>query len=160
MVICRAPGFTHQYKCNSVLALLYEVDVLILTECSILPEVLLRTLNQPGTSEYYYAPGKLCRKVEVFTRFPGEFINPIHEERRLTIRHLKLPGATDILLAATHFPSKLHWTESSQASECIELASEIRGAEKDAGHSRTILVGDLKLPPTISQYFLGSIFRF
>lgn len=125
----------------------YEVDVIMLTECSVAPDVLLRTLNPVGTSEYHYAPGIGCKKVEIFTRFLGEFIRPRFETDRLTIRHLKLPGLTDILLAVTHFPSKLHWREESQAHECINLANSIRRAEEEVGHSRTVLVGDLNMNP-------------
>ncbi len=129
------------------LALRYQVDVIMLAECSIEPEVLLRTLNPPGSYDYHYAPGIGCRKVEIFTRFPGDFIRPRYEEDRLTIRHLKLPGLTDVLLAVTHFPSKLYWSDSDQAFECVRLANSIRSLESDVGHSRTVLVGDLNMNP-------------
>jgi len=129
------------------LALSYEVDVFMLVECTIAPGILMTTLNQRCREEYYYAPGIGCKKVEILTRYPRRFIQPIHEADRLTIRHLKLPWATDILLAVTHFPSKLHWSDSSQAFESIELANSIRLAEKQAGHSRTLLVGDLNMNP-------------
>ena len=125
----------------------YEVDVLMLVECAIAPGILMTTLNQRCREEYYYAPGIGCKKVEIFTRYPTQLIQPIYEENRLTIRHLKLPGATDILLAVAHFPGKLHWSDSSQAFESIELANSIRLAEKEARHSRTLLVGDLNMNP-------------
>ena len=128
------------------LALRYEVDVLMLVECSIAPGVLLEALNRHRGSEYHYAPG-ICEKVEIFTRYHSQFIQPIYEKDRLTIRHLKPPEATDILLAVTHFPGKLHWSDSSQAFGSVELANSIRLAEKRVGHSRTILVGDLNMNP-------------
>ena len=134
-------------KIAANLALRYEVDVLMLVECSIAPGLLLRTLNRHHSSEYHYAPGRLCKKVEIFTRYHSQFIQPIYEKDRLTIRHLKPPEVTDILLAVTHFPSKLHWSDSSQAFGSVELANSIRLAEKRAGHSRTILVGDLNMNP-------------
>lgn len=128
------------------LVLHYEVDVLMLVECSIEPSVLLKTLNQHRRSEYHYAPG-ICKKVEIFTRYPRQFIEPIYEEDRLTIRNLKLPGAIDLLLAVTHFPSKLYWSDASQTAESIELANSIRLAEEQVGHFRTVLVGDLNMNP-------------
>ena len=86
------------------LAFGYEVNVLMFVECVIEPDVLLNTLNRNGSAEYHYAPGIITPgKVEIFTRFPDEFLHPIYDENRLTIRHLKLPGMTDILLAITHF---------------------------------------------------------
>lgn len=128
------------------LASSHKVDVLILAECAIPPDALLVTLNRLKT-EYHYAPSIGCEKVEIFTRFPRNFIPAVAEDHRLTIRHLKLPGLTDILLAAIHFPSKNYWQESSQAAECAVLSDIIRQAEKDTGHSRTVLVGDLNMNP-------------
>ena len=129
------------------LASQYEVDVLMLIESSIPPAVLLRTLNRDGMPGYHYVPRIGCEKVEIFARFPESFIRPIFETNRLTIRHLKLPGATDILLAITHYPSKLHWSDASQALGCVELSTHIKTAEEQVGHSRTVLVGDLNMNP-------------
>jgi len=116
-------------------------------ECSIAPDVLLQTLNQSNRFDYHYAPGIGCRRVHVFTRFSREFVPPVFETDRLTIRHLRLPARTDILLAVVHFPSKLHWDEQSQALECTQLADLIRREEENIGHSRTVLVGDLNMNP-------------
>ena len=123
-----------------------EVDVIILTECYIPSDALLRALNYSDTSEYYYPPG-LCQGVRIFTRFPEQYILPKFEDSRTTIRHIKLPGATDILLVAAHLPSKLHWRDSSQVAECTVLANMIRTVEKEVGHSRTVLIGDLNTNP-------------
>ena len=129
------------------LARRYEIDVLMLAECQIEPGILLNELNGGGRFGYHYSPSD-CEKIEVFAQFPGEFIRPIHDEPgRLTIRHLRLPGLTDILLAITHFPSKLRWTAVSQAAECIELSNSIKMAERKVGHARTVLVGDLNMNP-------------
>lgn len=124
-----------------------QVDVIMLVECSISSHVLLKALNQSDPAAYHYAPSIGCEKVEVFSRFSYDFIRPILETERLTIRHLNLPGAVDILLAITHFPSKLYWSDSSQLSECIELSTLIKTAEAQIGHARTILVGDLNMNP-------------
>jgi hypothetical protein len=119
----------------------------MLAECQIEIGVLLRELNEERRFGYHYSPSIGCEKIEVFARFPHEFIRPIHESGRLTIRHLRLPGLTDILLAITHLPSKLHWSESSQSMECVELSNSIRTAEHQVGHARTVLVGDLNVNP-------------
>lgn len=123
----------------------YQVDVLMLAECVIAPANLLMTLNQADT-EYYYASG-MCKRIELFTRFPSEFVEPVFETDILTIRHLVLPGRIDILLAVTHLPSKLHWSEDSQALACVGLANRIADEEQLIGHSRTVLVGDLNMNP-------------
>jgi len=129
------------------LALRYELDLIMLTESSIAPAVMLNTLNQGGSSSYHYAPSIGCKKVDIFARFPSKFLTAISETDRLTIRRLTLPGLSDILLAVTHFPSKLHWDESSQGFQCVELSKMIRDAEQQIGHSRTVLVGDFNMNP-------------
>jgi len=128
------------------LVLQHKVDVLMLAECSIAPAVLLRALNQSGESKYHYAPS-ICKKVQLFTSFDDKLIRPIFEADRLTIRRLSLQGRMDILLAVTHFHSKLRWSDGSQAFECVELANSIRIVEKQVGHARTVLVGDLNMNP-------------
>ena len=62
---------------------------------------------------YYYVPSIMCEKIKIFTRFSDEFMPAVYEEDRLTIRHLRLPEAIDILLSVIHFPSKNYWNESS-----------------------------------------------
>jgi hypothetical protein len=125
----------------------YCIDVLMLAECTIPPTDLLTTLNPTGKADYHYAPGYLCHKIQIFSRFSADFISPLFESDRLTVRHLTLPGHVDILLAISHFPSKLYWSNESQALECVALADSIRQVENRAGHSRTILVGDLNMNP-------------
>jgi hypothetical protein len=110
------------------------------------PAVILQELNSQETT-YHYAPSIGCEKVVLFARFSSDFLRPILETNRLTVRHLNLPGVTDILLAVTHFPSKLHWSDTSQMMECVELSNSIRVAESQVGHSRTVLVGDLNMNP-------------
>ncbi len=130
------------------LALGYEVDVLMLAECRIEPAVLLPALNRDERSDYFYAPSVVPGKVEIYTRFSSEFLIPVRDEPRLTIRHLMLPGRMDILLAVTHYPSKMHWSDADQALACGPLlAQPITMAETDVGHARTVLVGDLNMNP-------------
>ncbi len=129
------------------LALRYDVDVLILTECTIEPDVLLRNLNWQAPINYHYAPSIGCKTIEIFTRFSDQFMQPVYETDRFSARHLQLPEAVGISLVSVHFPSKLHWSDQSQAMECVELADLIRLTEEIVGHSKTVLVGDLNMNP-------------
>lgn len=131
----------------SRLALLHEIDVIVLVECEILPATVLLELNANQGSLYDYAPGIGCERVKLFTKFHRKLIPPIYEEDRLTIRQLQLPGLQDVLVTAVHFPSKLFWSDDSQAAECARLSQEIRRAEARIGHMRSILVGDLNMDP-------------
>jgi hypothetical protein len=123
----------------------YSIDVLILAECEISTEDMLHTLNKMSV-EFNYSPGN-CEKIKIYLRFSDDFFQPQTETSRLTIRRLTLPGLTEILVAATHFPSKYNWSDESQKFEAIELASIIRDTEVLVGHSRTVLVGDLNMNP-------------
>lgn len=130
------------------LAIKYQVDVFMFVELLFNPYELLLELNTLNEQQkYFYSPGIGCEKIHVFTKFSYKYIKPIDENDRLTIRHLKLPGLTDILVAINHFPSKLFMSSSSQAFECVTLVSDLKKAEEKIGHSRTILVGDLNMNP-------------
>lgn len=126
---------------------IYDIDILMFAENSIDIYELLSILNDYSSGEYFYAPGIGCQKIQIFSRFSEEFIRPLYESNDLTIRYLNLPGLTDILLAVNHFPSKLYWDETSQLIECVKLNNSILDVEKQIGHSRTILVGDLNMNP-------------
>jgi endonuclease/exonuclease/phosphatase family metal-dependent hydrolase len=122
-----------------------SVDVLMLAECDVAPARLLIALNR-NESLFYFAPGNSPR-LAMFTKFPDRYVAPVFESDRVSIRRLALPAREEILLVLVHFPSKLYWSEDSQMLECTVLASTIVDEERHAGHSRTILVGDLNMNP-------------
>jgi hypothetical protein len=130
----------------TTLVVQHQIDVLIFAECSIEPNVLEKNLSDSNV-KFYHLPSARCRMIDIYTRFRPEFIATIRESERLTIRQIKQPETTDILLAAIHLPSKLHWDNASQSFMCAELEKHIRLAENKVGHSRTILVGDLNMNP-------------
>jgi endonuclease/exonuclease/phosphatase family metal-dependent hydrolase len=124
----------------------YEVDIVILAECSISPQSMIDALHR-RTGRRFNSPSSKCEKIVIYTRFPEGFLDALCEGKRFTIRRLTLPGLDEILIVATHFPSKLHWSREDQVLECAVLSDEIRLAEQKAGHSRTMLVGDLNMNP-------------
>lgn len=124
----------------------HEVDIVILAECSIPPQSMIDALHQ-RTGRRFNLPFSACEKIVIYTGFPKGFLKAKREGERFTIRKLALPGLDDVLIVATHFPSKLFWSKESQAQECVKLSEEIRLAERRVGHSRTILVGDLNMNP-------------
>lgn len=130
----------------SLIANKYSVDVIILAECEIAPGLMLETLNRQSSPMFHYCPG-LCDKVAIYARFNSDFLEPHFETDRITIRRLSLLEAQEILLAAVHLPSKLYAHELDQYEVSRHLAKTIRRAEEGAGHSRTVLVGDLNMNP-------------
>jgi len=130
------------------LAIRYQVDVFMFAELSFSPYELLVQLNRLDIKQrYFFSPIIGCEKIHIFTKFSHKYIKPIDENERLTIRHLQLPGLTDILVAINHFPSKLFMSSENQAQLCVPLIGDIQKAEEKVGHSRTILVGDLNMNP-------------
>lgn len=130
----------------------HQVDVLMLAECPLRPQDLLPVLNPPGTGRFHFSPGirhfaSLKEAVVAYTRFPSEFLRPIEEDERTSIRRLQLPGKDEILLVLAHLPSKLRWSSQSQGYAAVELARMIRNSESRAEHTRTLLVGDLNMNP-------------
>ncbi|HEY3278123.1 MAG TPA: endonuclease/exonuclease/phosphatase family protein [Syntrophorhabdaceae bacterium] len=125
----------------------FDIDVMMLIESTIDDSVLLYKLNTAGDNGYYFSDGIGCKDIKIFSRFSGDYLQPFFESERLTIRKVNLPGCTEFLLAVNHFPSRLHWSGESQAFESTRLSSQIKRAEKDAGHKRTVLVGDLNMNP-------------
>jgi exonuclease III len=131
----------------SNLARQHQADVLMFAEYEMLSGSLLHALNENEPNLYYEVPVLGCNKIRIFTRFDPIQIPALYEEDRLTVRHLKIPNAIDILLAIVHFPSKKYWKETSQNAESTELGRAIREEEQKIGHDRTILVGDLNMNP-------------
>jgi hypothetical protein len=142
------------------LALMHDIDVIMLAECAIPSEILLQALNRDEERAYYsYIEQLGCTKIEIFTRFSNDCI-PVASDKldRMTIRRLQLPGLTDILLAITHFPDKGNFSEADQLSESIRFAEEIVTTEAEEKHSRTVLVGDLNMDPFDSGMALQALF--
>jgi endonuclease/exonuclease/phosphatase (EEP) superfamily protein YafD len=132
-----------------VLACLAErhgVDILLTAECTEQPESVLGQLNRSG-QKYRHVEGA-CEAIVTFTRMPRLSLRPIYEEKRLIVHRLIPSGRSGGLhLAAVHLPSKWNWSAASQSAECEELARSIHKVEARAGHTRTVLVGDLNMNP-------------
>lgn len=129
------------------LAKAHDIDVLMFAECSLGVADLLEELNSGGHSaQFHYNPGN-CERIAIYSKFTTRSITPIFETHWLTIRHLQPPGKLDLLLVATHLPSKLNQSEGSQTLAMTEIAKDIHRMEEKTGHGRTVLVGDLNMNP-------------
>jgi hypothetical protein len=141
------------------LALRHEIDVIMLAECNIAPATLLLTLNESTDNVYYYVPKSDCSRIEIFTRFSNGFIPIINDELesdKYTIRHLKRPEATDIILSVVHLPSKLYKGYMDLTSKMIKLSESIKKAERTIDHSRTVIIGDLNMNPYEDSIIMAS----
>jgi len=120
--------------------------VIILAECATPTSQVLEALNSRDAS-YHFANTPGCRKLAVFTRFPSEFVVPVCEGPRFTIRTIELSASSEIIIAAVHLGSRRDHSRESQGFDCAVLARTIRDAEEALGPSRTVLVGDINANP-------------
>jgi hypothetical protein len=122
------------------------VDLLILAENTIPETQLLEMLNSVVSGAFRQTASE-CSKITIATRLDSDFLRPIAESPRHTVRELQIPGHEAILLAAAHQPSKTYGSEESQTIAAVTLADSIREVERKLGHQRTLLVGDLNMNP-------------
>jgi endonuclease/exonuclease/phosphatase family metal-dependent hydrolase len=131
----------------AALALEHKVDILMLVENAIPPARLLRLLNPKGAVRYNFVPSRIESKIQIFFGFAPQFLQAQTDTGRATIRKVMLPGRLEFLLCGVHFQSLVIWEERDQALESSELNRIIRTEEIRAGHSRTVVVGDLNMNP-------------
>jgi hypothetical protein len=55
------------------------------------------------------------------------------ETLRVSIRNLRLPARSDLIVVGAHLPSKMHFSPDSQIFQCAELARLIEEEETRAG---------------------------
>jgi hypothetical protein len=138
-------GVKHPESILARTALSLGIDLVILVECIISPDVILAELNQEAPS--FYSRQTPNRRFRIFARFPGEFLELLVDTQRMCVWRLRLPAQKEILIAIVHFPDRRNHPPSDQLSLSYELAAILRHAEDLAGHSRTILVGDFNMNP-------------
>lgn len=70
-----------------------RVDVVVLIECVVGVAEVLRALNAVTGDIFYYSdrPARM-KTVQGFSRFSQQFIRPVEESHRYSIRHLALPA--------------------------------------------------------------------
>jgi hypothetical protein len=124
----------------------HKIDVLMLAECEIEPDTLRSALSVAGTPGFQLNVTS-TRAVQLFTRFPNSFVGRVADGPRYSIRRLNLPGGVSMLLAMFHLPSLPRIDKESQILEASVVSRSIRDAEAQAGHSRTLVVGDFNMNP-------------
>lgn len=140
-------------------ALRHDADLVILAESKVDPGLILEELNRDSVNFHYSS--EPSKRFQVFTRFPGQFLETFRLARRMSIRRLRLPGKMEILVAFIHFYDRRNHTREEQHSLAIQIAAILRDAEADAGHKRTVLVGDFNMLPSedgmVDAYGFGAM---
>ncbi len=126
----------------------HNIDIVILAEFPKVKEIdLLLKLNQKQTIFFPPHPSALCEKIKIYTRFHFDFIRPVYEDHRMTIRELKFPIGSPILLVGIHFLDKGNHSAESQSEESSIVIQRVKEIELKLKNSRTIIVGDFNMNP-------------
>lgn len=137
----------HLVKEITELALERDIDVIVLAEVDFETTNLLLALNQDKVEYFPENPISQCQKIRILSKFNYDFIAPISEDTRLTIRELTLPYAEKMLIVAVHLVDKMSQSEKSQHLEAAKIVQIIRNAEIENNTERTLIVGDFNMNP-------------
>jgi exonuclease III len=125
----------------------HDIDIIILAETNFRLNELLLELNKNVVSFFPSHPLSRCEKIEIYTKFHYDFIKPVFESNRLTMRELNLPDKIKILLTGIHFIDKGNSSNDSQYEMASIIMSDIESAEENAGNDFNIIVGDFNMNP-------------
>lgn len=125
-----------------------SVDLVILAECTIPSENLTKAMSAAETGAFYLVPGS-ADELRLYTRLPIEGWAPIYREPLDAWLGFRIvaPPIPELLLFATHLPSKLHTDEQDRLLDASLLGEDIRRFEEQEKHNRTLLVGDMNGNP-------------
>lgn len=127
-----------------------DVDILLLAECPLPSAVVIGRLNSLVVdSRFFYEHRQETeqRAVRCFTSLPSRSLKPRMAGFRFSIDVVAPPAALPFLMVSVHAPSKLHREPHDQELYFQNLKQEIERIELEAGHSRTIVIGDFNVAP-------------
>lgn len=124
-----------------------SVDILILAENPVSTVRLVQALNTTGPYYFLNHPLSQCRKLTIITRFHYDFIIPVEESARLTVRHVRLPMGVDFLLTGVHLVDKRSFSADSQNEAATLIADQLRKAEERLGVNKHVVIGDFNMNP-------------
>src|SRR6267142_5411481 len=117
----------------------YDVDVATFAESKLDRIPLLEALNPTGRRYFSELPA-IGSRIQFFTRYPLEWIEPRYDGRHASIRLLKHPLGGELLIIAVHLPSKLHQKDEDQEFHVRNLSDVISEQESYIGHNRTLVI--------------------
>lgn len=139
----------------------YSIDILLLAEADLNPkqkrkfavdDIILDFLVK--SKSQFSRPYQLIKnndfRVKLLSSYPSSFFklqNEFIKGSRWTSFLVDIPGIIRFNLFPVHFQSKVNWTNSSLAMECVNLARDIDLIENNTSCENTILIGDFNMNP-------------
>jgi exonuclease III len=130
-------------------AYLKSLDIMVLAECTLSSKLLERELSNAHSKKRFRSIKTTNPKFKILTTLDTKFIK--NHDRNFggyswSINKFELPSITKFSLVSVHMPSKIHWDDTSQSLEAVNLMNSIRDYELKNG-SNTILIGDFNMNP-------------
>jgi hypothetical protein len=129
------------------LAQQHRLDVVVLIERPESDSTLLQALQVVGP----YARVDSHERFGVYTRFrAGSFVRltPPVANDRVDFWRLRPPASNEVLLVAVHGLDRKNYPNEDRRALFFErVAENVRWAEADVGHKRTVLLGDFNANP-------------
>lgn len=128
-----------------------QVDILILAETDdkTIVEFLTKN-NKVNTNRQYNQVSSPNDKITVLTSYSlSVFTNKssLYPSPRWNAFNVKIPSIIEFNLFPVHFHSKVNWSESSLALECVNFSRDVQTVEKNTGCFDSILIGDFNMNP-------------
>ena len=121
-----------------------DVDIVILAESVFSEDIFISELSRFTRNPFHRVSG--FSKLKTFCNSRVK-IKPFQDTGRISIYRLFTSPGFDIIIAAIHLQSKMYQNETEQIFSAVRLREIIEKAEKENGHSRTIVVGDFNMNP-------------
>jgi exonuclease III len=129
------------------------IDVFLFAESHADRNSVVAALNaQPANP--YSAVESESERVRFFARQNGPLGGAVWRDRyfdavsdRITALECQPQGALSVLIIGAHLVSPANASADGRAEWAREVAADIQTIERDVGHTRTVLVGDLNMNP-------------
>ena len=126
-----------------------DLDVLILAECTISAATIASNLSKSHTKRKFTYLKNTNSKFKIVTRLDGKCIKNFDKKFggfSWSINKFLIPNIVEFSIVSVHLPSKLHWDDSSQTFEAVNMMNQVRDYERYNGKN-TIIIGDFNMNP-------------
>ncbi len=123
-----------------------DVDILIVAECTLPTEEILKSLSAHGLA--FSGTDLPHDRIRFFRRASGPELVPVLSDERLDFQRLTSRGFEEVLIGGVHLDDRQHTPlEQSRHSKVGLHYRTLIEAERTVEHGRTILVGDFNMTP-------------
>jgi hypothetical protein len=128
-----------------------QLDILLIAESEekTILDFLIKN-NKKNSSRLFNQISSDNTKVSFLSSYPiSQFVNKskLFISQRWSAYQIEIPTIIKLNIFPVHFHSKVNWSESSLALECVNFSRDIEIVEKKTGCFDSILIGDFNMNP-------------